>query len=566
MDSELRYIQLIFRRWWLILLAVILAGGASFAFRLTRPPAYTADARMIIGNIRENPNPGETIFATAEQLAAVYVQIASREDILQRTIDEFDLDMTTEELDDEVLNVRGQLETPFLTISATYTDPQIAADIANFLGDQLILEAPNSLSAEEQVLIETTNSQIALLTDQIEAANTELGRITARLEVATDPDEITRLTDQKNLLVDQITQLSANIASFTETNNQVLNQINEIEFLQRAIPPERQSGISPIVTAVIGGVVGVILALGGILLSDYLDHRIKSSEEGAHLLDAPMLGTIIRYGKKGASNADLLVTNQTTRTAEALEGYRSLQTNLLFSVEGKKRGTFLFTSANPAEGKSLTVANLAITIAASGVRVLLIDADLRKPKQHEVFGLENKPGLVLLAGQKPSQEDKTVEALIAQVLYTHPLFPNLKIMTAGAEGLYNPTQVLGAEEVQAWLDIIAQRLNVEVILFDTPPALAVSDSFVLAATTKADIVMVFVPNSTQRDQARRAKERFEYIGSRFVGLVANRVSPRDVESSYGSTYLLQRLAEGHHPSLNGAEEGSKTAADAAPAI
>lgn len=570
MDSELRYLQLIFRRWWLILLAMIIAGGASFAFRFTRPPQYTADAQMIIGTLIRNPNPNQFTVTIASEIAPVYVRVAETEGLLQAVIDEFDLDMTTDKVKSDVLNVRGQLETPFLTVSATYTDPETAAAIANFVGDQLILynqENLRNLTEAQLTLYNTNLDQINLLTEQISALRAQLARIDSQLAVATDPDEITRLQDQKSNLVTQIGVLSANLAEFNNQNIQLSQNSNTLAYIERATPPIRQSGISPIVTAVIGVVVGAILALGGILLADYLDHRLKSPDEASTLLEQPVLGSIIRFGKKGDTNVERLVTNQTARTPEALEGYRTVQTNLLFSVEGKKRGTFLFTSPNPAEGKSLTVANLAITIAASGVNVLVVDADLRKPKQHEIFGLENKDGVAMLAGQTPPSDEKARAAIMDQVVHTHPLLPNLKIITAGSSGLINPTQILGAEELKAWLELLETRLEAEVVLFDTPPALAVSDSFVLAATTKADVVVVLVPGSTQRDAARRVKERFEYIGSRIVGLVMNRVSPRDVAYGYGSTYLLQRLAEGQtNPSLNGADQSVKTKNDAAPAL
>jgi capsular exopolysaccharide synthesis family protein len=192
------------------------------------------------------------------------------------------------------------------------------------------------------------------------------------------------------------------------------------------------------------------------------------------------------------------------------EAYRTLRTNLDFSSLDKPIKTMLVTSAGPEEGKSTVLANLAVTTAQTGRKVILVDCDLRRPTLHYIFNLKNDVGLTTMvvddaAMESPPLQETGVEGL--QLVSSGPLPPN-------------PSELLGSRRME---DIIADLLErADVVLFDAPPVVAVTDAAVLA--TKVDGVLLVVnAGGTKRDYARTAKARLEKVNANLLGAVLNNV-------------------------------------------
>lgn len=194
----------------------------------------------------------------------------------------------------------------------------------------------------------------------------------------------------------------------------------------------------------------------------------------------------------------------TTPRSPVSEAYRALRTNLIFSGLDEPLHTLLITSPAPEEGKSTTLANLAVTFAQSSKRTLVVDCDLRHPSQHAIWGVPQQPGLtdmVLEGLKKPPLVDVGVENL--SLLPSGPLPPN-------------PADLLGSQRMDA---IIKQlKGEADVVLFDAPPVIAVTDATLLA--TKLDgVLLVFRAGGTRRDHAERARELLERVNVRLVGAV-----------------------------------------------
>lgn len=194
----------------------------------------------------------------------------------------------------------------------------------------------------------------------------------------------------------------------------------------------------------------------------------------------------------------------TTPRSPASEAYRALRTNLIFSGLDEPLHTLIITSPAPEEGKSTTLANLAVTFAQSGKKTLVVDCDLRHPSQHTIWGVPQQPGLtdmVLEGLKKPPLVDVGVENL--SLLPSGPLPPN-------------PADLLGSQRMDA---IIKQlKGEADVVLFDAPPVIAVTDATLLA--TKLDgVLLVFRAGGTRRDHAERARELLERVNVRLVGAV-----------------------------------------------
>lgn len=201
----------------------------------------------------------------------------------------------------------------------------------------------------------------------------------------------------------------------------------------------------------------------------------------------------------------------------AAEAFRTLRTNIDFSGLDRSIHALLVTSVAPVEGKSLTLANLAVAMAQGDKRTILVDADLRRPTLHTLFGLNNDKGLTSLfidakGPIEPALKDVKV--------------PNLQVLTSGPLPP-NPAELLGSQRM---LDVIAAlKQRADIILFDAPPVIAVTDAAVLGKRVDG-VVLVVDAGQTRREHAKRAKEQLEKLNIRIVGAVLNGAS---VDNSLG---------------------------------
>ena len=220
---------------------------------------------------------------------------------------------------------------------------------------------------------------------------------------------------------------------------------------------------------------------------------------------------------------DTLITISDPRSPVA-EAYRSLRTNLEFSNLDKSLHSLLVTSAVADEGKSTTLANLAVTMAQAGKPVILIDCDLRRPSQHQIFNLKNSTGISDMVRD---------ETALANPPLQDTSVPNLKVLTSG-QLPPNPSEVLGSRRME---EIIAALLTrADILLFDAPPVIAVTDAAVLAS--KVDGVLLIVSaGKTKRENAKKAQQLLEKVNARVVGAVLNNVK---FDSSMQSYYAEEK--------------------------
>jgi|SRR5581483_12368286 len=214
-------------------------------------------------------------------------------------------------------------------------------------------------------------------------------------------------------------------------------------------------------------------------------------------------------------NTLITVSNPRSPIAEA---FRTLRTNLEFSNLDKTLRAILVTSADAEEGKSTTLANLAVTIAQSGKRVILVDADLRRPTQNQIFGLKNNVGLSDMVRD---------DALLADPPLQETTVPNLKVLTSG-QLPPNPAEILGSKRMSEILAALQERADI--VLFDAPPVLAVTDAAVLS--NKVDgVLLILSAGKTKRENAKKAQAQLEKVNARVIGAVLNNVQA-DGRSQY----------------------------------
>lgn len=206
-------------------------------------------------------------------------------------------------------------------------------------------------------------------------------------------------------------------------------------------------------------------------------------------------------------NTLITISNPRSPVAEA---YRTLRTNLEFSNLDKSLRAILVTSASAEEGKSTTLANLAVTIAQSGKRVILADADLRRPTQHQTFGLKNSVGLTDMVRD---------DALLANPPLQETSVPNLKVLTSG-QLPPNPAEILGSKRMSEILTALLEQADI--VLLDAPPVIAVTDAAVLSSKVDG-VLLVVSAGKTKRENARKAQTQLEKINARIIGVVLNNV-------------------------------------------
>jgi protein-tyrosine kinase len=219
------------------------------------------------------------------------------------------------------------------------------------------------------------------------------------------------------------------------------------------------------------------------------------------------------------SQKEPLITLEDPRSPVA-EAYRTLRTNLQFAGVAKALRTLVVTSATPSEGKTTTTCNLAVVTAQSGKKVLLIDADLRKPKIHHLFYVSNRIGLTnVLAGQK-RLDDAIIPMKEIKDLYVLPsgILPP------------NPAELLGSQAMKELLEGVLEYFDM--VLIDSPPVLAVTDAQVLSTITDG-VLLVTAAGKVSRDQALKAKQSLEMVGANIVGVVLNQ---KKIERDQGYYY------------------------------
>ncbi len=332
----------------------------------------------------------------------------------------------------------------------------------------------------------------------------------------------TRQSDEKLFLV---LQEKYNEANITEQSN-----IGYIEIIEPAAIPLRPSSPKQLVNMLLGAIFGLAIGLGFVFLKEYTDVRVQTVDDlkrrGMKVIAtvATMNSSVenfdaIAKDKVGKKGLDPHIIMHYYPFSPVAESYRQLRTNLQFAHEAIAPKVLMVSSPMPGEGKSTTVANLAIAFAQSGRKVLLIDADLRKPTADALFGVRREPGLSdILSGTA------TVQAALQPTAVE-----NLSIIPCGVIPP-NPSEILGSEKMR---QLVAEfKEKYDIVLFDSSPVLAVTDPAILA--TLADGVILVISAGTSRVQnLEHANEILANVGGQLIGVVLNNLDQRH---SYGFGY------------------------------
>ncbi len=301
---------------------------------------------------------------------------------------------------------------------------------------------------------------------------------------------------------------------------------SNIRVVDAAEVPRSPASPNKPVNLMLGVFGGLLAALGLAFFFEYIDDRIKSPDE-IKALGLPFLGMLPVISSSGESDPGPLLTRGVS--PNFAESCRTLRTNVLFSSTEKGGQSLVVTSSGPGEGKTAVASNLALALAQTGERVLLLDADMRRPRAHEIFAERQEPGLsnVLVGDTKISEAIRTVAET------------GLSILTAGRIPP-NPAELLGSKRFEECLAALKEHFAW--IIIDTPPVMAVTDAQIVAHIAEG-VLFVVGSEMTGRNVAQTAVEQLATAGARLIGGVLNRVD-LDHNGYYYSQYY--RREYGHY--------------------
>ena len=287
----------------------------------------------------------------------------------------------------------------------------------------------------------------------------------------------------------------------------------------------------PVSSTLLAGAVGLMLMAGLVFLIEYLDDTLRTPEDVERALKLPVIGYIAEM-QAPKSQDEYLYVNRQPRSPVS-EAFRSLRVNLEYAGVDRPLHTILVTSPGPGEGKTTVAANLAAIIAQAGKNVLLLDADLRRPKIHKVLGVTNRIGLSDLFRERLS---------LQSVRNRWNGTKEMAVITSGTLPP-NPAELLGSDRMGFILGELSS--SAEVVVIDSPPTV-VTDAQVMAPKVDG-ILLVIQPGQTRADSATAACEQFERAGGRLLGVVFNRI-PRNRNHYYGGYryYSPYYYSEGYY--------------------
>lgn len=298
-------------------------------------------------------------------------------------------------------------------------------------------------------------------------------------------------------------------------------QVSNVRILDRARPGQTPVSPKPVRNLVLAVMLGLVGAVTLAFAAERLDTSITTQEQVEERLGLTFLGVIPTFDQPGVTGHDLLVHHQ-PKSAVA-ECVRAVRTNLLFMSPDKPPRTILVTSSGPQEGKTTTAVSLAITMAGSGNRVLLVDADMRRPRVHRIFGAPSAAGLssLILGEGSLSEVARKTEV------------PNLSVVPCGPVPP-NPAELLHTDAFHRLLGEMAGRYDR--VIVDSPPVGVVADAPVIA--TRVDgILFVLRAGSTSREVARQAVRQLRDVNAPIFGAVLNRIDLHDQKyGQYGYYY------------------------------
>ncbi|MEO8206925.1 MAG: polysaccharide biosynthesis tyrosine autokinase [Chthoniobacterales bacterium] len=452
------------------------------------------------------------------------------------------LDMIGKLSDDEIIQSLPTLEIQDSTISTILPEYHAAsAEEARLLNGGLGPNHPNvkSLRAKIQKYQEQLKDQVGslrkTLKTNLEIADSSLKKLETKLEEARQDQQKSKTegasyAQAKNDYIQAQKLLEVAQTRISTENIDIIMPRNPIKIWEYAEPPLSPSRPRVFLYLLMGAVVGAVMGIGLAFFIEYLDTSVKTMEDVETFLGVPVLAIIPK-------NIALLI-NESPDHPDA-EAYRILRTNVEFNRKSPDANTLTVISGGAGEGKSTTLNNLAYTFARGGYNTLVVDADLRRPTQHRLFNLSNDVGLTNYLTTDMPLEEVILPSSIENLYF----LPSGKL----------PLDAVGILNSQRMVEMISElKSRFDMVFFDSPPILGVSDASVLVSAVDLAIIVV-QHRRFPRAMLQRVKQSILNVGGTILGVVLNNVDIRhdhhyEYYTSYYNYYQPGRKQETAKPS------------------
>lgn len=547
-ELDLSYcINLVFKRFWLLVAMVALGLVAAVLVNLLMRPAYKATALMMInqedaGKIDATPYGS---FASEEDYYRTQYQLLQSRSLLSKVYTKMKLDQVEEFANpnglkklEKSLDVAPITRSRLVNVSATAYDPSLAADIVNtltdtfvadnvsnrvFMGQDVIaaLESTERSSAEQELL----NSMPQVVnSDFIKTLKQQAARLTAERARL-----LAKYTTQHPDVISVQNQLAAVDAQINTETRRLVQSIkielsgqfsgNNIRVIDPAVTPEKPVRPRKLINLAIGLLGGGLLGLMLVFVLEFLDQSVKSSEDLEEKLGLPFLGVVPyeKLKKKESEYATLLKDGNFL----VAENVRNVRTMLDFALAGAHNAPLLITSSLQGEGKSHLSSNLLVAMAQTGKKVLLVDGDLRRARVHRVFKLSTEKGLSNIWDADPKKADYAANIQAVKDV------PNLFVMTSGQRPP-NPAELLNTPKLADFIAWATQHYDQVVV--DCPAIMPVSDTLLWGKYIPR-AVFVIKYGQTNAKLAQLALDKLQKAGIKVLGAVIGHYRPEGL--SYG---------------------------------
>ncbi len=493
------------RRWLLLLLLGPIAGGIT-GYLVVReiPPVYEASVILQVaqGNVAGTGGDSNSL----DQLARTYVEAVKTRGVLTQAAEKIGLALPYRTLQQRV-NARLVRDTQLLRISAEDTDRAQAARLADAVAQVFVARNQEAQASRFAGSRDSLGRLVSSLQADIDDHTRQIERLKAQPASAARDAELARL---QNDLTQLQSAYGASVRSYEDLRVTEARSANTLTVLESAAIPEdpiRPNRLLVIVLSVLGG----FLVAGGFAAgAEYLDDGLRDRQRVATATGLVTLGTIPRGDARDGVAA-----------RRRLESYRLLLSNLLVATSDEGMRTLMVASPGIGEGKSTTAANLALVLAETGQRVILVDGDLHRPTQMRLFDLPNRSGFstLLLNPREP-----------ATSVLRPTKIPSLQVITAGPAPA-DPSALFSSKRLDERIAELTELCDV--VVFDTPPLRAQPEAALLSSRVDAALLVLDASKSRRRDAAR-ALEMLHTSGAAIAGVVLNRVPQKSMDyATYG---------------------------------
>lgn len=510
-EMELRnYFRIIRRRIWIVLSTTLVTLAFVGVGSYLAVPSYTATTLVRVTQIQDDVISFSDI-NYVERLMNTYTLLITSTPFMERIIDDANLDTTPGQL---AASIQAEVipETELISISVNNSDPSLAMEIANRLGQLLLEERDDFYSGPGKSTLEIIQEQIDTMEENI---SQDRALLESMLSGRSSNITSTSIQELNSRIRAEEQALQTLHNDYERARWAELARENSVSIVQAADLPQSPSSPKTTRNMVFGAIAGSLAGIGLAFLVENLDTGIPSIEKLNALTEHPLVGWVPKLRRpRRFGNYPFLVENESY--SPDLEAFRMLRSNILDGSTGDPPPIQLYTSAEPSSGKTTLVSNLAMAFAKSGRNVIAIDADMRNPGLHRVFGLQSHPGFVDLL-RDPSDIHSALQRT------NNPL---LRIVASG-KSPEDPGDFLARQDLEKVFSELAKES--EIILIDSPPLLVANDARLVARYSDR-VFIVAAQGQTMEAELLSAINMLGHpeIGS--IGLIFNRIDGRDAYS------------------------------------